>query len=168
MYVDVHLLDEDRHGYVAVLRERTRGSCQRPRCVPGWIAEAASLAAHGLRRWHYAEPGVLLETFAFDRGISGPDGRPVDRQAMHVGWVSGIPWAYALLRHGRRVAAADHIAAAGNVIDFICADLSPSGTFWGLVPRSELVTELVPGPVRAPVANPGRGHPVPRPRARTR
>jgi hypothetical protein len=50
---------------------------------------------------------------------------------MHVGWISGIPWAYALLAHGRRVGAAEHVDAASSVIDFICADLSPSGTFWG-------------------------------------
>src|SRR5690606_21991535 len=50
---------------------------------------------------------------------------------MHVGWVSGIPWAYALLAHGRRVGAADEVAAAERVIDFICSQLSPSGTFWG-------------------------------------
>lgn len=129
----VYALDRDRHGYAAVLREEhARQAADAP--LRPWVdvTQAAVLAAEGLRRWHYAEPGVLLETVAFDRGISGQDGLPVDRQAMHVGWVSGIPWAYALLAHGRRVGATADVAAAERVIDFCCAELSPSGTFWGV------------------------------------
>jgi hypothetical protein len=126
----VHLLDGDRHGYAAVLRaEHERLASISP--VTPWVgvAQAAELAAHGLARWHYAEPGVLLETVGFDRGISGQDDLVVDRQAMHVGWISGLPWAYALLAHCHRVGADER--AATRVIDFICAELSPSGTFWG-------------------------------------
>ena len=52
-------------------------------------------------RWWNTE-GVLLETVGFDRELSGRDGRSVDRQAMHIGWISGIPWATALLQHARR------------------------------------------------------------------
>jgi hypothetical protein len=128
----VHPLGGDRHDYAAVLREEHERLAPAAPIRP-WagIPEAASLAAEGLGRWHYAEPGVLLETVGFDRGISGQDELVVDRQAMHVGWISGIPWAYALLRHGRRVGAAAHVAAATRVIDFICSELSPSGTFWG-------------------------------------
>jgi hypothetical protein len=128
----VYELDADRHGYASVLREEhERGRPDAP--LNPWvdISQAAGLAAEGLRRWHYAEPGVLLETVGFDREVSGQDGRPVDRQAMHVGWVSGIPWAYALLRHGRRVGSTEDIVAATAVIDFICANLAPAGTFWG-------------------------------------
>jgi hypothetical protein len=130
--VGVYELDADRHGYATVLRaEHARLAATSP--LRPWVdvATAARLAAEGLWRWHYAEPGVLLETVAFDRGVSGRDGLPVDRQAMHVGWISGIPWAYALLVHGRRVGATEQIAAAVRVIDFVCAELSPSGTFWG-------------------------------------
>lgn len=133
----VYELDGDRHGYAGVLRaehERLAGDAPlRP-----WVdvPTAASLAAEGLHRWHYAEPGVLLETVGFDRGISGQDGLVIDRQAMHVGWISGIPWAYALLAHGRRAGNAAQQTAARRVIDFICADLSPSGTFWGAWYRS--------------------------------
>jgi hypothetical protein len=50
---------------------------------------------------------------------------------MHVGWISGIPWAYALLRHGMRRGLMDEVAAGKRVIDFIAGNLSPSGTFWG-------------------------------------
>jgi hypothetical protein len=129
----VYDLPAERHSYARVLRE------EHARLAPGaplnpWVdvPTAADLAAEGLRRWHYAEPGVLLETVGFDREVTGQDGRPVDRQAMHVGWVSGTPWAYALLVHGRRVDSADDVAAATRVLDFICSELSPSGTFWGV------------------------------------
>jgi hypothetical protein len=130
--VGVYLLDGNRHGYTAVLRaEHERLAPISP--VKPWVGipQAASLAAEGLARWHYAEPGVLLETVGFDRGISGQDDLVVDRQAMHVGWISGIPWAYALLAHARRTGAPAQADTAGRVIDFICAELSPSGTFWG-------------------------------------
>jgi hypothetical protein len=97
------------------------------------VARAADLTAHGLLRWHYdPDPGILLETVGFDRGVSGRDGKSVDRQAMHVGWLSGIPWAYALLRHGIRTGNAEEQDAARRVIDFITSELSPSGTFWGV------------------------------------
>src|SRR6185312_15891103 len=69
----------------ACVRFRVRLAPSAP--IRPWVSvpEAAALAAHGLRRWHYAEPGVLLETVGFDRGISGQDALTVDRQAMHVG-----------------------------------------------------------------------------------
>lgn len=129
----VATLPADRHAYAPILRavhERSRPA--HP--VTPWVTvpEAAAIAAEGLVRWHYdPDPGVLLETVGFDREVSGGDGRPVDRQAMHVGWVSGIPWAYALLAHGRRTGSAAAVDAATRVIDFCCAHLSPSGTFWG-------------------------------------
>ncbi len=131
--VAVHELDGDRHSYADVLREE-HGRARRHAPLNPWVGlgQAADLAAHGLLRWHFAAPGVLLETVGFDREVSGQDGLPVDRQAMHVGWVSGIPWAYALLVHGRRVGAEAEAAAAQQVIDFICANLSPSGTFWAV------------------------------------
>ncbi|TDC54166.1 hypothetical protein E1212_03255 [Jiangella ureilytica] len=126
-------LPADRHAYAPVLRavyEQNR--LLHP--VTPWVTvpDAAAIAAEGLVRWHYdPDPGVLLETVGFDREVSGGDGRPVDRQAMHVGWISGIPWAYALLAHGRRSGSAAAVEAATHVIDFCCANLSPSGTFWG-------------------------------------
>lgn len=97
------------------------------------LATTARLTAHGLLRWHYdPDPGVLLETAAFDRALTGRDGEPLDRQAMHVGWVSGVPWAYALARHGARAAVPDALRAAERVIDFICDNPAPCGTFWGV------------------------------------
>lgn len=92
---------------------------------PAWVSveEAAELAAWGLYRWHYrSDPPRLMETVGFDR-----DG---ERDAMHVSWVSGAPYAYALLRHGRRVGNADYAAAAEAVLDHIAGNLTPGGTFW--------------------------------------
>jgi hypothetical protein len=126
-------LPADRHAYAPLLRE------DRELRLPGapihpWedVESAAGIAADGLYRWHYdPDPGVLLETAGFDREVSGTNGERVDRQAMHVGWVSGIPWAAALLEHGLRRGRPEHVAAAERVIGFVCANLSPSGTFWG-------------------------------------
>jgi hypothetical protein len=132
--IAIYALPADRHAYAPVLREQhQRLSAAAP--LHPWVSpeQAAELAAHGLLRWHYdPDPGVLLETVGFDREITGQDGKPVDRQAMHVGWVSGIPWAYALLRHGIRTGDEAPTAAARRIIDFCCADRSPSGTFWGV------------------------------------
>jgi hypothetical protein len=130
----VHELTADRHDYARVLRAlHARSEVSAP--LRPWVdvSSAADLAAHGLLEWHYdPDPGVLLETVGFDREVSGRDGKSVDRQAMHVGWVSGIPWAYALLRHGLRADRPDEVDAAARVIDFIASNLSPSGTFWGV------------------------------------
>lgn len=133
LQVRVLPLSADRHDYDRVLRELHAEARERSPQHPWTDAhEAAAIAAEGLVRWHYdPDPGVLLETVGFDREVSGGDGRPVDRQAMHVGWVSGIPWATALLRHGIRVGDERAADAARRVIDFCTAELSPSGTFWG-------------------------------------
>jgi hypothetical protein len=134
----IYDLPADHHAYAAVLREehaRLAGGAPLNPWVD--VRTAADLAAEGLARWHYAEPGVLLETVGFDREITGTNGEPVDRQAMHVGWLSGIPWAYALLAHARRVDDDEQAAKARKVIDFCCSELSPSGTFWGVWYRTK-------------------------------
>jgi hypothetical protein len=134
MTVRGFLLDADRHSYAPVLRALHGDYAPTARLRP-WVEvpAAAELAAYGLLHWHYdPDPGVLLETVGFDREVSGRDGHSVDRQAMHVGWLSGIPWAYALLRYGIRTGAEEPRAAARKVIDFITGNLSPSGTFWGV------------------------------------
>jgi hypothetical protein len=126
-------LDADRHAYAPLLRE-DHALRRATAPVEPWtdLETAAAIAAEGLHRWHYdPDPGVLLETVGFDREVSGTNGERVDRQAMHVGWVSGVPWAAALLEHGLRTGRPDYVAAAERVIDFCCGKLSPSGTFWG-------------------------------------
>jgi hypothetical protein len=99
-----------------------------PRDSPGdsaWVsvAEAAELAAWGLYRWHFRDdPPRLIETIGFDG--QNP------RDAMHVSWISGVPYAHALLRHGRRVGNAHYVRAAEAVLDHVAANLAPGGTFW--------------------------------------
>jgi hypothetical protein len=132
--VRVFALDASRHAYAPILRALHAEAAEHTTENP-WVdvATAADLTAAGLLDWHYdPDPGVLLETVGFDREVSGRDGLSVDRQAMHVGWVSGIPWAYALLAHGMRTDRPAEADAARHVIDFITASLSPSGTFWGV------------------------------------
>jgi hypothetical protein len=95
-----------------------------------WVSvdDAAVLAAEGLLRWHYRpDPPRLIETTAFDRDAFGDKG---DRDAMHVSWVSGVPYAYALLRHGVRVGNEHAVLAAEAILDHVAGNLSPGGTFW--------------------------------------
>jgi hypothetical protein len=128
---DVYVIGPDRHSYTDVLRDVHRRTAARDLDTVPWVtlAEAADLTAWGLYRWHYRdEDAVLLETAAFDRDALGERG---DRQAMHVSWISGIPYAYALLRHGRRVGNQTYVDAACAVLDNITANLTPGGTFWG-------------------------------------
>jgi hypothetical protein len=114
------------HGEVAQLVRRALPQFESPAWVS--IEEAAALAGHGLHRWHYRrDPPRLLETAAFDREALGDRG---DRDAMHVSWVSGAPYAYALLRHGRRVENKTYVAAAEAVLDHIATSLTPGGTYW--------------------------------------
>ena len=94
---------------------------------PGWVSveEASELAAWGLWRWHYRpDPPRLIETASFEREPAA------DRDHMHVSWVSGAPYAYALLRHGRRVGNERYVEAATDVLDHIAGNLTPGGTFW--------------------------------------
>jgi len=121
--LDVRAVDHDDH--TRVLRGLV-GPLDDVAWVP--LEEAAALAAHGLYRWHYKpEPPRLIETAVFDRDGIGDRG---DRDSMHVSWVSGAPYAYALLRHGRRVGNDAYVAAAEAVLDHIAANLAPGGTYW--------------------------------------
>jgi len=125
LYFTVYELEDDPHAYAQVLRDVHDAPAIRE--DPGWVSieEAAALAAWGLYRWHYRpDPARLLETVAFDLEASG------ERDAMHVSWVSGVPYAYGLLRHGRRVGNAGYVAAAEAVLDHIAGNLTPGGTFW--------------------------------------
>jgi hypothetical protein len=128
---DVYPLGTDRHSYTEVLRDVHRRTAPLDADTVPWVSveEAAELTAWGLYRWHYrAADAVLLETAAFDRHALGERG---DRQAMHVSWLSGVPHAYALLRHGRRVGSGTYVDAATSVLDNIATHLTPGGTFWG-------------------------------------
>ena len=124
----LYRLGADRHAYADVLRDVVARS--GPQEDVAWVSleEAAEVAAWGLHRWHYRpDPPRLLETAAFDRDAFGERG---DRDAMHVSWVSGVPYAYSLLRHGRRCGRAEYADAAVAVLDHVASNLTPGGTFW--------------------------------------
>jgi hypothetical protein len=119
----------DPHAYAPFLREEAGRRASVNELNP-WMepAEAAALAAEGLYRWHYhADERVLYETAAFDREAAAG----LDRRAMHVAWVSGAPWAAALLEHGRRAGEGRYADAGAAVLDTIAGALAPSGTFYG-------------------------------------
>ena len=114
--LDVHETDGDWRAHL-----RARDDVSQAAWVS--VEEAAALAAYGLHRWHYkADPARLIETRSFD-GLE-------ERDAMHVSWVSGAPYAYALRRHGERVGNDEYVAAANAVLDHIGRGLAPAGVFW--------------------------------------
>jgi hypothetical protein len=122
----------DRHGYVPLLRElHARMAPSTPTEPWVGVAEAAALAADGLLRWHYhPEHRALYETAAFDRALDGTPAADADRPHMHVGWVSGAPWAAQLVAWGRWTGSPAHVEAGIDVLDHIAENLSPSGSFW--------------------------------------
>jgi hypothetical protein len=134
-----YLGEPDRYAFAPILRSvdgwlADRGAHRA--AMPPWTSpdRASALAAEGLRRWHWRDAdGVLLETAAFERGPGDPPAgdAPGDRLAMHVAWLSGVPTAAALLAYGRRTGDAGAVAIGERVIDGVCANLAPAGTFWG-------------------------------------
>jgi hypothetical protein len=95
------------------------------------LDEAAKLTGHGLYKWHYnSEHHILNETAAFDRELNNNVKGLGDRQHMHVGWVSGVPYLYALLRYGRENGITEYVDAAIKVLDNISSAIAPSGAFW--------------------------------------
>lgn len=128
----IYIGPSDLHAYDPFVREMYRQHQETQELNP-WIdaEKAAELSAHGLYTWHYNEKHhILNETAAFDREFNGNVKGLGDRQHMHVGWVSGAPYAYALLTYGRNHDIEQYSDAAVMVIDKISSGLAPSGIFW--------------------------------------
>lgn len=128
----IYVGSADLHSYDPFVREMYRQD-QATQGLNPWIGAetAAELTAHGLYTWHYNEKHhILNETAAFDREFNGNVKGLGDRQHMHVGWVSGAPYAYALLTYGREKEINHYSDAAIKVIDKISSGLAPSGIFW--------------------------------------
>ncbi len=122
----------DLHAYDPFVRRMYRLHAEAYPLRP-WmdLDEAAQLTAHGLFTWHYRpEHRILYETAAFDRELNNNVKGQGDRPHMHVGWVSGAPYAHALLQYGRRQGIAEYTAAGVDVLSKIAEGLSPSGIFW--------------------------------------
>ena len=127
--VIISLGDANRHGYVPFLRHlHARWASVTPAAPWVSVEAAAGLAADGLLAWHYhPEHRALYETAAFERELDGSVAGEGDRPHMHVGWVSGVPWAAQLLAWGRRTGSEAHRAAGEAVIDNVVEHRSPSG-----------------------------------------
>ena len=101
---------------------RARAATAARRCRPGGMGLGRGGGrARGVRAPPLAlpaDPARLIET-RFVRREHG------ERDHMHVSWVSGAPYAYALLRHGRRVGNDEYVAAAEAVLDHIAGNLTP-------------------------------------------
>lgn len=122
----------DLHAYDPFVRAVYDIDRQHHRLHP-WmdLATAADLTAHGLFTWHYSDTHhILYETAAFDRELNNNVKGLGDRAHMHVAWVSGVPYAYALLTYGRAHNHADYVDAACKVIDKVASGIAPNGTFW--------------------------------------
>ncbi|MFN2520774.1 MAG: hypothetical protein ABR525_07000 [Candidatus Limnocylindria bacterium] len=123
----VYVAPPELHAYDPFVRAMSDLRVPQEFRPPLSLAEPAALAAQGLRTWHYREsPPVLYETAAFDRALAARHDRP----HMHVAWVSGAPYAHALLIHGRRSRDPAIVAAATRVLDTVASGLAPSGFFW--------------------------------------
>ncbi|MGE5675204.1 MAG: hypothetical protein ACM3XM_15250, partial [Mycobacterium leprae] len=122
----------DLHGYSPLLRamyDRWRTAADTRPWFP--LPEGAGLAAEGLKNWHYdPDCDVLYETAAFEWVFS--NGKPHrHRPHMHVAWVSGIPYAYALWQHGLAAGDAAQAEAGLRVLNRIAREgLAPCGLFW--------------------------------------
>lgn len=95
------------------------------------LEQAAELTAYGLYQWHYdKENDILRETAAFDREFNNNVKGMGDRPHMHVSWVSGVPYAYALLTYGKSQGISSYSDAGIAVLNKIATGLAPCGTFW--------------------------------------
>jgi len=142
--------DSSPHSYAPVLREMFQQWDSRYPLNP-WFStlEAVDHAAYGLFTWHYdAEHSALWETCSYDRYYA-KNARHVDRFDMHTGFVSGIPYAYALRRYGLDNERPDMAEAGRKVIDFCCNNLTPWGTFWSKFSTTDGWTTGWPAPQRA-------------------
>ncbi len=125
------MVDErDIHAYDGLIRDIYNASEDE---TNPWVSmeEAEELLAYGLHRWHYdPEQKALYETCAFDKYFGKGAGQ-VDRPHMHVAWVSGAPYAFALWKYGERVQNTDYTEAGLMVLNKIADEgISPCGLFY--------------------------------------
>ncbi|MFB9278638.1 hypothetical protein [Cohnella cellulosilytica] len=128
----VYAASSDPHAYDPFVRQMYKLHRNEHALNP-WMGleEAAELTAYGLYTWHYhPEHRILYETAAFDREFNNNVNGLGDRPHMHVGWVSGAPYAYSLLTYGAKQGNDAYRDAGTAVLDKIASGLAPCGTFW--------------------------------------
>jgi hypothetical protein len=96
------------------------------------LEHGAKLSAYGLFKWHYDQKNnVIYETRGFDNVLSLNVNDADTRKHMHISWVSGIPYAFALMKYGHLFDKWDYFIAGKNVINKIVSEgVSPAGIFW--------------------------------------
>lgn len=132
LQLKIYVASPDLHAYDPFVRQMYEEHKEEHGLNP-WMGleQAAELTAHGLFTWHYnKEHNILYETAAFDRELNNNVRGLGDRPNMHVGWVSGAPYASALLSYGREHGRKDYIDAGIAVLDKIASGIAPNGTFW--------------------------------------
>jgi len=137
----------DPHAFAPVLRESFEWFDPAYPLKPWYpLVEGADHAAHGLFHYYYdPEFRALWETCSYERYFAKND-RFQERFDMHTGFVSGIPYAFAMLVYGQQKNRPDISEAGKNVIDFCCENLTEYGTFWSKFSKEEGWTTGWPSP----------------------
>jgi len=125
--------DGDPHAYNPILRETFEYWDPEFEITPWYpTKEAIEHAAHGLYHWHYDdEHRALWETNHFSAAAAN-NPKQVHRFEMHTGFVSGTPYAHALRQYGLRFGRAGEAEAGRKLLDHMCENLTPWGTFWSV------------------------------------
>ncbi len=122
--------ERDLHAYDGFVRDAYDESEDE---TNPWMtkAEAEEALAYGLYHWHYdPDKHVLYETCSFDKYFGKKD-RNVDRPHMHVAWVSGAPYAHALMCYGMDNDIKEYVDAGVSVLNKIAQEgMAPSGFFY--------------------------------------
>ncbi len=129
----IFISEPDLHNYDKILRwfyyEMRKSNLPGP-----WftLEKGAELSAYGLYKWHFDEKNnVIFETRGFDNVLSlNVESKDV-RRHMHISWVSGITYAFALMKYGYIVENNDYIKAGKSVINKVVNEgNSPAGILW--------------------------------------
>lgn len=125
--------DTDPHAYSEVIRETFEEWDPRFEITP-WFSgqEAMHHAAHGLYQWHYDDECRALWEICHFSSVAVSNPKQVQRFEMHTGFVSGTPYAHALRQYGLKFGRRDEAQAGRKLLDHMCENLTPWGTFWSV------------------------------------
>lgn len=123
--------DEDPHAYSPILQETFARWDSQYEITPWYpTADAMHHAAHGLYVWHYDDEYRSLWETGHYYPSAATNPQHVHRYEMHTGFVSGTPYAHALRQYGLRFGRKDEAEAGRKLLDHICENLTPWGSFW--------------------------------------
>jgi len=125
--------ESDLHAYDRIIRKFYYELRENNKPSPWFLLDdGADISAFGLYRWHYIpEHRVIYETRGFDNVLSSNVNNADIRPHMHISWVSGIPYAFALMKYGYIKRNSNYLEAGRSVIDKVVSEGStPSGILW--------------------------------------